>query len=276
MTSRIFLLLLCLFGIFVNTHTLNPQLINEVINGDFNSFEDQNFLFRDFFFLGVEHILTGWDHLAFLVGLMLIFRRFNLLIAVTCFTLGHSISLAMGSLGFIAINSAWIEALIGFSVALVAIEAAFKHHFEFRNIKRISIIGICFFGIFFLLKKIDFITFFSMFLLTISYLYLSNYGSKNRTSFLLVILFGFIHGFGFSTNLQEYDLLQNDFLKSLLGFNLGVEMGQLLMIGIALIVVMISHRQLSFSHIRLAKVMSISSLLFLGIFWFSYRTLLIM
>ena len=83
-------------------------------------------------------------------------------------------------------------------------------------------------------------------------------------------------GFGFSTNLQEYDLLQNDFLKSLLGFNLGVEMGQLLMIGIALIVVMISHRQLSFSHIRLAKVMSISSLLFLGIFWFSYRTLLIM
>ena len=86
MTSRMFLILLCLFGIFVNTHTLNPQLINEVINGDFNSFEDQNFLFRDFFFLGVEHILTGWDHLAFLVGLMLIFRRFNLLIAVTCFT----------------------------------------------------------------------------------------------------------------------------------------------------------------------------------------------
>ena len=49
MTSRMFLILLCLFGIFVNTHTLNPQLINEVINGDFNSFEDQNFLFRDFF-----------------------------------------------------------------------------------------------------------------------------------------------------------------------------------------------------------------------------------
>ena len=66
MTSRLFLILLCLFGIFVNTHTLNPQLISEVINGDFNSFEDQNFLFRDFFFLGVEHILTGWDHLAFL------------------------------------------------------------------------------------------------------------------------------------------------------------------------------------------------------------------
>ena len=42
MTSRMFLILLCLFGIFVNTHTLNPQLINEVINGDFNSFEDQN------------------------------------------------------------------------------------------------------------------------------------------------------------------------------------------------------------------------------------------
>ena len=276
MTSKVFLIFFCLLSIFVNTHTLNPQLISEVINGDFNSFENQNIFFKDFFVLGVEHILTGWDHLAFLVGLMLIFRRLNLLIAVTCFTVGHSISLAMASLGLIAINPAWIEALIGFSVALVAIEAAFKYHFEFRNLKKISIIGICFFGTFLLLNKIDFITFFSMFLLTISYLYLSNYGSNNRSSFLLVILFGLIHGFGFSTNLQEYDLLQNDFLKSLFGFNLGVEIGQLLMIGIALIIVAISQRQLSISHIRLAKVMSISSLLFLGIFWFSYRTLMIM
>lgn len=71
--------------------------------------------------LGVEHIATGWDHLAFVLGLALLVRgRRALLAAVTAFTLGHSVTLALAALGFVRAPVRAIEAAIAWSVVVVA------------------------------------------------------------------------------------------------------------------------------------------------------------
>jgi len=81
----------------------------------------------DFFPLGIEHILTGWDHLVFLVGLALVAgfgerRARSIFLAVTAFTVAHSVTLAMAVLGLVRPSPSIIEPLIALSVAYVGIE----------------------------------------------------------------------------------------------------------------------------------------------------------
>ena len=79
--------------------------------------------FSSHFWLGVEHIVTGFDHLAFVFCLLLIGgTRKQTLLLITGFTLGHSITLALAVLGIVSANSQAVEALIGFSIAVVAAE----------------------------------------------------------------------------------------------------------------------------------------------------------
>jgi hydrogenase/urease accessory protein HupE len=73
--------------------------------------------------LGVEHILTGVDHLLFVLGLLLLVGpNWRLVKAVTAFTVAHSITLALASLGYIRFPSATIEALVALSILFVAVE----------------------------------------------------------------------------------------------------------------------------------------------------------
>lgn len=74
--------------------------------------------------LGVEHILTGYDHLAFVIGLLFLvgFRR-KLLWTITAFTLAHSLTLASAALGILTLRSPPVEATIALSIVLVANEA---------------------------------------------------------------------------------------------------------------------------------------------------------
>jgi len=75
--------------------------------------------------LGIEHLLTGADHLLFLLGLMLLVReRRRLLATVTAFTLGHSVTLSLAALGIMHIPSAPAEAAIAFSILVLAVELA--------------------------------------------------------------------------------------------------------------------------------------------------------
>jgi len=75
--------------------------------------------------LGIEHLLTGADHLLFLLGLMLLVReRRRLLATVTAFTLGHSVTLSLAALGIVHIPSAPAEAAIAFSILVLAVELA--------------------------------------------------------------------------------------------------------------------------------------------------------
>ncbi|HKQ24902.1 MAG TPA: HupE/UreJ family protein [Burkholderiales bacterium] len=73
--------------------------------------------------LGIEHILTGVDHLLFVLGLLILAReRWRLLVTVTAFTLAHSITLALAALGAVHVPQQPVEAVIALSIAFVAVE----------------------------------------------------------------------------------------------------------------------------------------------------------
>lgn len=75
--------------------------------------------------LGVDHIVTGYDHLLFVLGLLLLASSFRMLVAtVTAFTLGHSVTLTLAVLGIARVPSAPVEVLIAFSIFVLAVELA--------------------------------------------------------------------------------------------------------------------------------------------------------
>lgn len=73
--------------------------------------------------LGIEHILTGFDHLAFVLGMVLLVTgRWRILTTITAFTLAHSITLAIAALGYVQFNVPLIESLVALSIVFVAVE----------------------------------------------------------------------------------------------------------------------------------------------------------
>lgn len=73
---------------------------------------------------GIIHILEGVDHLCFVACLMLLIRRFGGLVAtISAFTVGHSVTLSAAALGYIVVETAFIESLVALSIVIVAIEA---------------------------------------------------------------------------------------------------------------------------------------------------------
>ena len=84
-----------------------------------------------FFRLGVEHILFGIDHLLFVLALVLIVRGVGLLVkTITAFTVAHSITLGLATLGYVHVPSAPVEAVIALSIVFVASEILRSHHGE--------------------------------------------------------------------------------------------------------------------------------------------------
>lgn len=78
---------------------------------------------KTYFILGVEHILAGWDHLLFVIALVLLVQSWRMVVAAaTAFTLAHSITLAGAALGFVGLPSAPVEALIALSIVFLAVE----------------------------------------------------------------------------------------------------------------------------------------------------------
>ena len=76
-----------------------------------------------FFLLGVEHIITGYDHVLFVLGLLLVAGNLrNLVLIITAFTIAHSITLALSTLGIVQVSSRIIEVLIALSIAYVGLE----------------------------------------------------------------------------------------------------------------------------------------------------------
>jgi hydrogenase/urease accessory protein HupE len=83
--------------------------------------------FRAFLKLGIEHILTGYDHLLFLLALLVVCRRFSSMAAIiTCFTLAHSITLALAALNLVSIPSRIVEPLIAASILFVGVENIYR------------------------------------------------------------------------------------------------------------------------------------------------------
>jgi hydrogenase/urease accessory protein HupE len=96
--------------------------------------------------LGIEHILGGFDHLLFVLGLLLIVRSTMLLVkTITSFTLAHSVTLAMATLGFVNVSQSPVEAVIALSIIFLASELAKQHRGEVGLTTRAPwLVALCF------------------------------------------------------------------------------------------------------------------------------------
>ena len=140
----------------------------------------------DFVKLGIEHIITGYDHLLFLVALLATARGFwSVVRIVSAFTLAHSVTLTIATLDILTIPARIIEPLIAASIVWVALE----------NL-----------------------------LVT----------EPDRRRWIWSFVFGLVHGFGFASALGELDLKGSAIVRALVGFNVGVEIGQLIFVALFL------------------------------------------
>lgn len=84
---------------------------------------DESHSFFEYLMLGVGHLLTGWDHLTFVLGLLVLFGWHRRLIAaVTAFTAGHSLTLALSVLGIVSLPAALVEGSIALTIVVLALE----------------------------------------------------------------------------------------------------------------------------------------------------------
>ncbi len=234
-----------------------------------------------YWLIGIDHIISGLDHLAFLLALLLLCRSIrDVIILVTGFTVGHSITLGLGVLGLINPNPQTVQALIGFTIALVAAENVGKatRTSGILGLGLGSAVGLmALFGAFSKVAGPPALTLAGLALFSCCYLSMigrmADGGVKLRPA--ITMLFGLIHGFGFAGSLKEIGLPTDRFLSALLGFNLGVETGQLIIvflfwIGIGMVIRLAPVVHQGFQQRLVTDVVS-ASLCGLGIFWFVSR-----
>ncbi|HEY1121263.1 MAG TPA: HupE/UreJ family protein [Haloferula sp.] len=138
--------------------------------------------------LGVEHMLTGWDHLLFVAGLLLLVKGWRQVVAtITAFTVAHSLTLALSTFGWLRFEDGVVELLIAYSIVMLAVEIVHATR--------------------------------------------GQAGLMARLPWLVSFLFGLIHGLGFAGVMEHLGLPKQDLPVALLFFNVGVELGQLAMIG---------------------------------------------
>jgi hydrogenase/urease accessory protein HupE len=100
-----------------------PAVEIEPPSGAAKSKDDTRGSFLSFLRLGVEHILKGYDHLLFLLGLLVACRRFRTMaVVITCFTLAHSVTLGLAALDLVALSPRLVEPLIAASIVFVGVE----------------------------------------------------------------------------------------------------------------------------------------------------------
>ena len=232
-----------------------------------------NSSFKEYVLLGMKHISTGYDHLAFLLGLLLLNQGIRrLLLAITGFTLGHSLTLSLAVVDLVRPVGSFVEALIGYSIALLGLE------FLIRRRKDSSVYiysAASFLALFLLLYLVFFkgsftLGLFGLFLFSICYFILVKDDRSIFFSLIIASIFGLIHGFGFGGFLFEVGFSEDNLLRALFGFNLGVEAGQIMAI-----ILFLS----SFYVLKKLKIMNQSYsnpilatfLVSLGTYWFVYR-----
>jgi len=221
----------------------NGQIAEQLITKDhqvLHASEDidetglQNASFFDYIRLGVLHILTGPDHISFLIGLVLISRSIrDLLFVVTGFTLGHSITLALAVTGLLRPHAEFIDALIGLTIALIGAENVAVA----SRRPTIVALGVGAVLIAMALAGTAGLGGLPPLLLLGAGLFASNYlvisgrlRDSGRLRMVVTLVFGLIHGFGFAADLLEMRLPVGRLAELLVGFNLGVELGQLMIV----------------------------------------------
>lgn len=174
---------------------------------------------RTYLVLGMEHILSGVDHLLFVLALLIIVSGWRRLVAtITAFTLAHSLTLGAATLGFVYVPRPPVEAVIALSILFLAAEIA-RYQLSFKPS-----------------------------VLPASGRVQERAGFTGQTAavgqdqsltyewpWLVAFTFGLLHGFGFAGALTEVGLPENAIPLALLFFNIGVELGQLLFVAAFLI-----------------------------------------
>ncbi len=175
--------------------------------------------------LGVEHILTGWDHLAFLFLLIVIAPRLrDVVLLVTGFTVGHSITLIAAALGAIVPHPRAVEAIIAASILVVALENAGSERMRHGGLVILATLALFVASAW--LGGLS--AFWGLALFTACYFaLLRRFADTGRLRWVIACLFGFVHGLGFSSVLLEQELPRAELVGALFGFNVGVELGQL-------------------------------------------------
>lgn len=230
----------------------------------------------DYLLLGVEHILTGWDHLAFVFGLLLLASRLGEVARlVTGFTVAHSLTLALAVLDWVDPREAAVEAVIAFSVSLVAVEKSWLLSGRPRAIPAavigllIALAGAAVLG----LSSLPLLSLLGLILFGVCYFALAEESRSDWLRTSLTFAFGLVHGLGFAGVLVEMALPNERLVPALLGFNLGVELGQ---IGVVLLLWPLIHlakRLASSSLTAWAAELSAASLCGLGLYWLVERAL---
>ncbi len=161
-----------------------------------------------FLYLGAKHMVTGYDHLLFLFGVIFfLYRAKDVATYVTLFAVGHSTTLLAGVWFGTSVSSYAVDAIIGLSVVYNALDnlGAYQRWFGFQPNTKAA-----------------------------------------------VLIFGFFHGFGLATKLQEFSLSPDGLLTNLIAFNVGVEIGQFLALGAILIAMGYWRRTASFGRFAFA------------------------
>ncbi|HKK75354.1 MAG TPA: HupE/UreJ family protein [Saprospiraceae bacterium] len=160
--------------------------------------------FSAYLTLGFDHIsdLNGYDHILFIIALCAIYQLREwrkVAILVTAFTIGHSFTLALAALDIIPINGALIEFLIPVTILLTAIYNVVVHKFKGDTEEK-------------------------------------TFNRKINWNYLFALVFGLIHGMGFSNFFRSTVMPgeENQFIQQLFAFNVGVELGQLAIVAAVL------------------------------------------
>ncbi|WP_052754516.1 HupE/UreJ family protein [Calothrix sp. 336/3] len=172
-----------------------------------------------FILLGIEHILSGYDHVLFLVSLLMLGGGLGYLLkVVTAFTISHSVTLSLAVLNIVTLPSQFVESAIALSIVYVAGENFWRKDIKGR--------------------------------------------------WILTFIFGLVHGLGFAGILKETHLSQGNLALSLASFNIGVEIGQIIIVCLAFAIL---HTLRKYPwELNLRRVLS-AGVVAIGLFWFVQR-----
>jgi hypothetical protein len=166
-----------------------------------------------FLYLGAKHMVTGYDHLLFIFGVIFfLYRLRHVALYVTMFSIGHSITLLAGVLGGVHVNPYLVDAIIGLSVVYKAFDnlGGFQRFFGVQPNTKIAVLG-----------------------------------------------FGLAHGFGLATKLQALNPSPDGLITNMISFNVGVEIGQLLVLSLILAFMLWWRKTASFNRLAVAANVAI-------------------
>jgi HupE / UreJ protein len=232
--------------------------------------------FSEYVRLGIMHILTGPDHMSFLLGLVLISRRLrDLVFVVTGFTIGHSITLALAVTGILRPHAEYIDALVALTIAMIGAEnIAVATHRPGTvaigiGLPLFAMAAVSFAGI----GTLPPLLLFGAALFCANYLMLSGHmRDAGRLRLVVTLVFGLIHGFGFAATLLEMQLPAQKLAQILVGFNIGVEIGQLSLVLTLMGLVAVAIRtKLSLPRPIVVDAVA-AALVAVGTYWFVSRS----